>query len=127
MAELMRSANMKHPTKATGDWRMKRVVFDTGAACVAVAFLEKQGALSLAMRWNEGQDVTKDGKFAYRLESPHGESTGWVILPWDFASVVGKTLIEKQVAGARGFDSAGYRLLKKWLLEREAIHDGFSL
>jgi hypothetical protein len=116
---------MKHPKKVAGGWKLKRVVFDTGPACVAVAFLEKKDELALAMRWNEGQDVTKAGKFAYRAESPHGKSTDWVILPWDFASIVGKALIEKKAVGARGFDPAGYRLLKKWLLEREAVFDGF--
>ena len=106
---------------------MKRVVFDTGGACIAVGLLERKKELALAMRWNDGLDVSKKtGEFAYRAESPHGKSTDWVILPWDFAVVVGRALIEKKALGMDGFDPTGYRLLTTWLLQEEAVFDGFS-
>ena len=52
-----------------------------------------------------------------------GGETDWFILPFDFAVLIGRALIERKVAGLSGFNQAGFDAMVKWLLDSEAISD----
>ena len=49
--------------------------------------------------------------------------TDWFILPFAFASVVGKKLFEQNNAGMTGFMDNSINLLKEWLLEMDVIEN----
>ena len=102
---------------------MDRIVYDDGRAGVAIAMLRCDTRLGLAIRWLPGFEYTRsDGS---KVESPTwmGGQTGWFVLPFDFATVVGKALIVKKAAGLEGFDEAGFVAMVKWLVELDAVSD----
>lgn len=117
---------MSHPMTAPGGWDLDIVIYDDQNAGIAVSLMtDKRQHQKLAIRWLPTIYQRKDGT-PYTEPGWMGDETSWFILPLDFGTAVGKCLLEKKVAGLEGFDPKGFEMLVKWLIDNQAVFDGFN-
>lgn len=93
---------------------MTALVYPGSCAEIAVGVLEKNGRTMLGLRWCPG-----DG--AYRPY--HGAETEWFLVPFTFASAIGRSLAQLHANGHPGIDADGYRTMAKWLIESQGLDD----
>jgi len=116
---------MEHPTTAEGGWSLGHVIFEDPAG-IAVALLQGNNRLMLALRWTEAvESVSRHGQ--HRLVPWSGSATGWFVLPFTFASAVARTLVELHTSGATpGFNEEGFVAMVAWLVDNSGIADGLG-
>lgn len=111
-------------------WKLKHIVFNDGPCGICVALFEDEdGAIRMGMRWLPNRKTKDKEGNEVECTSLQGDETDWIIIPSDFAGVIGKELIGKKVAGFpninnEGFNEEGFKFMVDWLLECEVIFDG---
>ena len=104
---------IEHPQSGPDGWMLKHLVYPGSPGEIAVGILEKAGGKMLGLRWCEGDHTRRTWS---------GEATGWFLVPFTFASAIGRSLIEMEAAGF-GLDPAGFQSLVAWLVEDDGVQD----
>jgi hypothetical protein len=124
-----------HPRTAQGGWELDSLVWDDGAAGIAIGLFrleeqnlagEKYATIALGLRWApSGGYSGKDGQKVI-IESAMGGETEWFILPFTFGAAMGRTLINLQAAGLANFGETGYRKMVDWLIDCGEVSNALS-
>ena len=99
---------MEHPTTAPGGWQVAAIVFPGSPGEIAVDLVSDGSRTMMALRWCEGND---------RVEPGSGSGTDWFVLPFTFASAIGRSLAQIRAGGTVDFDEEGFSKMVIWLEE----------
>ena len=96
---------------------------DTVIAVALVSTTHGHPSASLALRWLQPRPYTaKDGSTIEPTNSMGG-ATDWFVVPVTYAAAIGRTLVEQNAAGLKGFDEDGFAALVSWLVDDQELHD----
>jgi len=105
---------IEHPEHGPDGWALKALVYPGSPGEIAVGILEKDGGKMLALRWCPGNDSVRTWQ---------GGQTDWFLIPFTFASAIGRSLAQLRATGHAGIDAEGFRMMADWLIENEGLDD----
>ncbi|MCO6456473.1 MAG: hypothetical protein J5I93_14345 [Pirellulaceae bacterium] len=103
-----------HPVEGPNGFRLVALVYTGGVGEVAVGLLENGRHTMLGLRWCP---VTP------QVQSWQGEETGWFLMPYTFASAIGRSLAQLLATGHEGVDPEGFQRMARWLSEVGGLDD----
>ena len=105
---------IKHPEVGPDGWELKALVYPGSPSEIAVGILEKDGHKMLGLRWCAGDETSAPWS---------GRETDWFLVPFTFASAIGRSLAQLHATGHAGIDADGFRFMAEWLIEDEGLDD----
>ena len=103
-----------HPEHGPDGWALKALVYPGSPGEIAVGILQKDGQQVLALRWCPGDESCRPWP---------GSETDWFLIPFTFASAIGRSLAQLHATGHAGIDPDGFQVMAEWLIENEGLDD----
>ncbi|MDZ7617236.1 MAG: hypothetical protein U1E05_09540 [Patescibacteria group bacterium] len=105
---------MQHPTVGPNGFELVSLVYPGSVGEIAVGLMKKEGRTMMALRWCPGNE---------NISTYPGTETGWFLVPFTFASAIGRALAQLHATGHAGINVDGFAAMAKWLIENEGLDD----
>ncbi len=105
---------MQHPSIGPNGFELIALVYPGSVGEIAVGLMKKHGRIMMALRWCPGSE---------NVSTYPGTETDWFLVPFTFASAIGRSLAQLHATGHAGINSDGFDTMAHWLIENEGLDD----
>jgi len=105
---------LQHPGVGPNGYELVTLIYPGGVGEIAVGLMKKNGRMMMALRWCPGSE---------NVGTYPGRETDWFLVPFTFASAIGRSLAQLHATGHAGIDAEGFAKMATWLIENEGLDD----
>lgn len=105
---------MEHPTDGPNGFKLVTLIYPGSVGEIAVGLLKKDHVTMMGLRWCAGNE---------HIATWPGGETDWFLIPFTFASAIGRSLAELHATKHPEINSEGFDKMAEWLIENQGLND----